>query len=78
MSYIAYRTNNGDAQIHIIMYVIIPALVLLLMAIKGRTYTLENNVITAKRFLQPTQTMSTRSIVDMTVKPVGIDRKSVV
>jgi len=72
MSYMAYSTNNSDAQIHIIMYVIMPALVLLLMAIKGRTYTLENNVITAKRFLQPTQTLSTRSIVDMTVKPVGI------
>ena len=72
MSYMTYGTNNGDAQIHITMYAIMPALLLLFIAIRGRTYTLKNNVITAKRFLQPIQTMNINSIVDMTIKPVGI------
>ncbi len=72
MSYMMCSINNGDAKIHITMYAIMPALLLLFIAIRGRTYTLKNNVITAKRFLQPIQTMNTKSIVTMTVKPVGI------
>ncbi len=72
MSYMLCSTNNGDAQIHIFMYAILPAILLLFVAIRGRKYTLKNDAITAKRFLQPVQTMNTKSIVNMTVKPVGI------
>ncbi len=72
MSYIIGVTNNGNAQIHMTMYVIMPSLMLLFIAIRGRTYTLKNDVITAKRFLQPIQTMNINNIVDMTVEPVGI------
>jgi len=72
MSYMTYGTNNGDAQIHIIMYAIMPAILLLFIAIRGRKYTLKNDVIRAERFLQPIQTMNINNIVNVTVKPVGV------
>jgi len=72
MSYMMGTINNGDAKIHITMYAIMPALFLLFVAIRGRKYSLKNNVITAKRFLKPIQIMNINNIVNMTVKPVGI------
>jgi len=64
MSYMMCTINNGDAQIHITMYAIMPALFLLFIAIRGRKYTLKDRVITAKRFLQPIQTKNiNRTIV---------------
>ena len=72
MSYMMNAINNGDTRIHITMYAIIPVLLLLFIAIRGRKYTLKNDVITAKRFLQPVQTININNIVNMTVKPVGI------
>jgi len=72
MTYMMCNINNGDGKIHITMYAIMPALLLLFIAIRGSKYTLKNDVITAKRFLQPVQTMNINNTVNMTVKPVGI------
>ena len=72
MTFMMNAINNGDAKIHITMYAIMPALLLLFIAIRGRKYTLKDRVITAKRFLQPIQTMDMNNIVNVTVKPVGI------
>jgi len=72
MTFMMNAINNGDAKIHITMYAIMPALLLLFIAIRGRKYSLKNDVITAKRFLQPIQTMNAKSIVSMTVTPLGI------
>ena len=72
MTFMMNAINNGDAKIHITMYAIMPALLLLFIAIRGRKYTLKDRVITAKRFLQPIQTMNMINIVNVTVKPVGI------
>mgnify|MGYP000720855223 CR=1 FL=1 len=68
----AYSVKNGNAQVHIIMYAISPALMLLFIAIRGRTYTLKNNVLTVMHFKRPIQSMGTLNIVDMTIRPVGI------
>ncbi len=72
VSYTVYVSGDGVGQLIYTWLVLFPALIMLLIAIKGRKYVLKKGIVSAKRFLQATQMIDTEDVVDITIKRVGI------
>ncbi|MEY8239232.1 MAG: hypothetical protein RPT25_02725 [Cycloclasticus sp.] len=72
ISYTVYANGDGVAQLIYSLLILFPALVMLLITIKGRKYALKKGIVSAKRFLQATQIIDTEDVVDITIKRVGI------
>jgi hypothetical protein len=72
ISYPVYISNDTGLEFIYSLFVLCPALAMLLVAMFGRKYVLKEDTIYAVGFLRHTQGMNLNDVVDLTIKRVGL------